>query len=238
MSRTSQTKKEYLDGDERVKAQLADWRLPARTAAELVGHYTVVSHSNGSPIFSRGSPADVLYWVRTGLVALYYPLEDGRRVLARLCGPGEIFGYTDFIDDTGHNVQAFDAVAKTNCKIALLTHEHVQKVLHQLDPETLVSLLERLKTAWSMELQHWVRFLGMHFRQRLELVLADLASRCGVRDDRGTILLAELSHETLAEMIGSSRPIVSKLLAEMTEERIISRHDGHYLLQTAPKARF
>jgi CRP/FNR family transcriptional regulator, cyclic AMP receptor protein len=227
--------KEYWEGDERLKANLADWRLPPKVAAELVEHYTLVRHAKGSTIFTRGSPADVLYWIRAGLVALYYPLEDGRRILARLCGPGEIFGYADFISDTGHRAQSFEAVARTNCQIALLTHERVSKVLRELDSETLVLLLERVSTAWSMEQQRLVHFLGMPFRERLELVLADLAKRCGVKDDRGTLLLAELSHETLAEMIASSRPIVSKLLADMMEERIIIRDGGRYLVRKIQK---
>jgi CRP-like cAMP-binding protein len=229
--------KDRREGDERLRSQLADWKFPARVAEELTEHNTKVDHLKGSVIFSRGSPADVLYWIRSGLVDLYFPLDDGNRVLARLCGPGDILGYTDFVDDTGHRVQAFDAVARTKSQVAFLTYEHVREVLSQLDPQVVVQLLERCKTIWSIELQHWVQFVGMHFRRRLELVLTDLARRYGVTDDRGTLLVADLSHETLAQMIGSSRPIVSRLLADMTKERIIARHGGRYLLRNIPNLR-
>ena len=60
--------KDHWEGDERLKANLADWRLPPKVAAELVEHYTLVRHAKGSTIFTRGSPADVLYWIRAGLV--------------------------------------------------------------------------------------------------------------------------------------------------------------------------
>ena len=67
-------------------------------------------------------------------------------------------------------------------------------------------------------------FLGMPFRERLDVVLHELGSKFGVRDKRGILLMPELSHADLAEMIGSSRPMVSRLIAEMTEE-------GHLLRQ-------
>jgi CRP/FNR family transcriptional regulator, polysaccharide utilization system transcription regulator len=235
MSRASLITKYDWEGDERLKASLANWGLPAEVVAELVGHHTSVTHSKGSVIFSRGSRADILCWIRTGFIALYYPLDDGRRVLARLCRPGEVIGYVDFIDDHGHRVHAFEAIARAKCQIALMTREHVVEVLRRLDTDAMMPLIERLNTGRSMELQHWVRFAGMHFRQRLELVLADLATRCGVEDDRGTLLLPELSHDTLAEMIGSSRPIVGRLLSEMMNERVIIRDDGRYILRKIPK---
>jgi CRP-like cAMP-binding protein len=222
------------EGDQRLKARLVDWQLSEQVIEILVGHHHLMTYSKGSVIFLSGAPADVLYWVKTGRVILYYPQDDGERVFVRACGPGELIGYADFIDDRGQRVQAFEAFAGTNCQIALLTREHVRKVLREINPDMLVEFFEHLSTAWSIELQRWVKFVGLGYRQRLELVLSDLASRFGVKEARGTLLLAELSHQDLAEMIGSSRPMVSRLLGEMIEQRLIARHDGHYLLRDGP----
>jgi CRP-like cAMP-binding protein len=75
-----------------------------------------------------------------------------------------------------------------------------------------------LNTYWSSTAYHRIRFLSLSFRERLEMVLADLGYRFGVVESRGTILTLELSHDSLAEMIGSSRPMVSRLIGEMTAE--------------------
>jgi CRP/FNR family transcriptional regulator, cyclic AMP receptor protein len=219
------------EGDQRLKARLIDWQLSEQVIETLLGHHHVVSYSKGSAVFLQGAPADVLYWVQTGLVVLYHPQADGERVFVRLSGPGELIGYADFIDDTGRRVQAFEAFTRTNCQIALLTREHVYKVLREINSDMLVKLLEHLSTAWSIELQRWVKFVGLDYRQRLELVLSDLARGYGVKEARGTLLLAQLSHQDLAEMIGSSRPMVSRLLSDMIEQRLIARHDGHYIIR-------
>jgi hypothetical protein len=70
----------------------------------------------------------------------------------------------------------------------------------------------------------------MSFRERLEVVLNELGSKFGVRDTRGILLMPELAHADLADMIGSSRPMVSRLIAEMTEERFLLRQGKQFIL--------
>jgi DNA-binding IclR family transcriptional regulator len=70
----------------------------------------------------------------------------------------------------------------------------------------------------------------MTLRERLEAVFAELAERFGVSDARGILITPELDQEGLAEMIGGSRPMVSKLLMEMKQEGVIAREGKHYIL--------
>ena len=72
--------------------------------------------------------------------------------------------------------------------------------------------------------------LNLPFWDRLTMVLSDLATRAGVQDSEGTILIPELGHEDLAEMIGCSRPMVSRLIAEMIESGLLTRRGKQYVL--------
>jgi CRP-like cAMP-binding protein len=51
-----------------------------------------------------------------------------------------------------------------------------------------------------------------------------------VRDSRGILLVPELAHADLADMIGSSRPMISRLIAEITEEDLLLRQDKQFIL--------
>jgi hypothetical protein len=73
----------------------------------------------------------------------------------------------------------------------------------------------------------------MLFRERLEAVLMELGAKFGVRDTRGVLLMPELAHADLADMIGSSRPMVSRLIAEMTEEGLLLRQGKQFILLSA-----
>jgi len=84
-----------------------------------------------------------------------------------------------------------------------------------------------------LTLHWWTSFLGLPFEQRLETVLSDLGRRVGVTDNRGTLIIPELSQADLAEMIASSRPLVSRLLNEMEERGLVQRRGKQYLLLKA-----
>jgi len=57
---------------------------------------------------------------------------------------------------------------------------------------------------------------------------SDLESARRIDDKRGTLIMLELSHETLAEMIGSSRPMVSKLVDDMLREGLLARSEQRH----------
>ena len=68
------------------------------------------------------------------------------------------------------------------------------------------------------------------YSERLETVLHDLARKFGVKESRGTLLIPEFGHADFAEMIGSSRPMVSRLIAEMIANHRLAYDDRHYIV--------
>jgi CRP-like cAMP-binding protein len=215
---------------ERLLEQLAAWQLPAECLTELIEHSHCISYAPGAPIFLKGSTADVIFWVLTGLVKVSYPNTDGTRVVVKFAGPGDVIGFADTVDSAGHHTQAFESEAVTKSSVALFTRDHVFRALLRLSPQKLVSLIESLNSSWSTMHSFYARFLGLSFRERLEIIFAQLAQRFGVKDSRGVLLTPELSQEALAEMIASSRPMVSRLIAEMVDQRVIARQGKHYIL--------
>lgn len=219
------------EAQHRLQAQLAEWRLPSHLTEEFIDHHTMVTYPKGFIIFLQGSPADVAFWIFSGLIKIYCPQPDGSRILVRVAGPGDVIGHVDFIDAKGRRAQVFEAHALTKSSLALFTREHVVKVLQKLDSGTLIGLLEHVNTTWSNSIYTSAAFLGLSFRMRLEIVFADLGARFGVKEARGVLLTPELSHAELAEMIGSSRPMVSRLVAEMTDQGMLSRQGRRYILR-------
>jgi len=189
-----------------------------------------VRYPKRSPLFLQGAPADVVFAVFNGLVKVYCPGADGNRILVHLAGPGDVIGYADFVDAKGQRSQMFEAHALTSCSVALFTRHHLLKVMRELDQNTLTRMLESLNGFWSSVVHRYAVYLSMSLRERLQMVLADLGARFGVQEARGILLTPELAQEELAEMIGSSRPMVSKLLSEMAERSMIACQGRRYIL--------
>jgi len=196
--------------------------------AEVIDHRVSAAFAKGETIFLQGSTADVAYWITSGLAKVYFPLPDGNRVVVRLAGPGEFIGVIDHQGTNGRRVQALEAAAMTEVSVAILTRGRVLAMLSSMSPARLVDLLEDVNTAWSEMFSWRARFLGLSFRDRLQWVFENLA-RYGVRDSHGILLTPELSQNELAQMIGSSRPEISRLIAEFMKRGVLARQGKHYI---------
>ncbi|MGD0292187.1 MAG: helix-turn-helix domain-containing protein [Candidatus Binataceae bacterium] len=90
--------------------------------------------------------------------------------------------------------------------------------------------MQEMTAAWSSFTHYWVRFLGMNYDQRLETVLGELAKKFGIRDARGILLVPEFGHSDFAEMVGCSRPMVSRLIGEMISAGSLAQDGKHYII--------
>jgi CRP-like cAMP-binding protein len=204
--------------------------LPAAMTADLLDETIVVPYGRNFRPFLQGAPADVLMLVLSGVVKVYCAQGNARRFLLQLAGPGDLIGYADFVDGMGRRNQIFESEALTNCTVALIFRHRVIKRLQGLDSAGLVALLEQANTFWSSVAYRYASLLSFSYRERLEIVLSEVATRFGIRDARGIMLALELGHEDWAAMIGCSRPMASRLFADLVRARILSRDGKRYII--------
>jgi CRP/FNR family transcriptional regulator, cyclic AMP receptor protein len=223
-----------VEAKTRLQKQVCELGLAPEVAEEVFGHHVLMNYNKGATVASCGSPAQGLFYVITGMLKVYCPRPNGTRTLVKLVGPGDVVGYADYVDAKGHRAQVFGIDALTKSSVALFTREHILKILSTLEQSVLLRAIERLNTAWSAMAQWFGTFLGMSFQERLELVLSELATKFGVRDSRGILLTPELVHADFADMIGSSRPMVTRLMAEMIKQGLLLREGKRLILPKPP----
>ena len=224
-----------VQAQDKLMARLVALGIPKQSASALLERHILLRYPKGAELFTKGSPADVIFAVMSGVVKVMSVRQGSDRVLVELAGTGDLVGYADFMDAHGERSQLFGAEALTNSCVALFTRHHVAQVLKGLEPEALIRIGSALNSMWAAVTYRYASFLGMSLRKRLEFVLSELAERFGVPDARGTLLLPELAQEELAEMIGSSRPMVSKLLTEMTTRGTLVRSGRRHILLAPSK---
>lgn len=212
------------------EAGLFSWGIPEQTARELTAHHTETCYESGKLIFSQGSPADIVLWVVKGVVREICPNPNGTQTLVRLATAGDILGLADKLDDKGNWVRRFEAWTASKCVLAIVTRQHVRDLLKGMNADELLTVAERMHSASSEWVQHYATFLGLSYRERIEIVLAELGRKFGVPDGEGLLLTFEPTHSDLAEMIGSSRPVVGRVLSELIEDGELSRRDRKYIL--------
>jgi CRP/FNR family transcriptional regulator, cyclic AMP receptor protein len=213
-----------------LRTKLGGLNLPVDLVDELIDRHIAVSFEKGALAFCEGNTDDMFACILSGYVNVYCPVGDGNRTLVRMAGPGEIIGYSDYIDEKGRHARMFEAQVATKCTLALFSRDHITRLLSGLPSDALVSIVASLNTFWSENLRRFATLLNLPFWDRLIMVMSDLAKRAGVRDAEGIILIPEIRHEDLSEMIGCSRPMVSRLIAIMVESGLLSRRGNQYVL--------
>jgi CRP/FNR family transcriptional regulator, cyclic AMP receptor protein len=206
----------------RLQTRLAPCNLPESFLAELLRRYTPVQYPRDSLILKHEASSDVVFLVLSGFVKIYLR-GPTRRILFRLAGPGDIIGHAALPGDEPATQSMLEGCVLTDCTLALFTRQQVVRALESLDSKTVVGLLEQASVWWYSGVERYVTLMGLSFRERLQAVLADLGARFGVKDARGVLLIPEITHDDLAEMIGSSRPMVSRLLEEMADQGLVER---------------
>lgn len=212
------------------EAGLFSWGIPEETARELTRHHTELGYSPGKLIFGQGSPADIVLWVVKGVVREVCPNPNGTQTLVRLATAGDILGLADKLDNSGQWVRRFEAWTASQCVLAVVTREHVRGLMKNMPAEELLTLSERMNSAAAEWVEYYATFLGLSYRERIEMVMAELGRKFGVPDSDGILLTFEPTHSDLAEMIGSSRPVVGRVLTELVEDGEVGRRERKYIL--------
>ncbi|MFZ2063046.1 MAG: Crp/Fnr family transcriptional regulator [Candidatus Binatus sp.] len=213
-----------------LRTSLSRFNLPVELVEELIERHIVVAFEKGALAFYEGNTDGMLACILSGYVNVYCPVGDGNRTLVRLAGPGEVIGYPDYIDEKGRHARLFEAQVATKCTLALFSRDHVVRLLASLPTDVLISIIASLNTFWSENLRFFATLLNLPFWNRLTIVMSDLAKRAGVKDADGIILIPEIGHEGLSEMIGCSRPMVTRLIAEMVQSGLLARRGKQYVL--------
>ncbi len=222
--------RQHEEGFTILRTSLSCLKLPLDLVDELIERHIAVAFEKGAMAFCEGNTDGMIACILSGYVKVYCPVADGNRTLVRLAGPGEIIGYSDYVDEKGRNARMFEVQVASKCTLALFNRDHIVRLLADLPMENLISIISALNTFWSENLRFFTTLLNLPFWDRLTIVLSDLAKRAGVRDSEGIILIPEVFHEDLAEMIGCSRPMVSRLIAQMVESGLLARRGKQYVL--------
>ena len=213
-----------------LRTNLSHLNLPMDLVDELIERHIAVAFEKGELALGEGNTDGMLACILSGYVNVYHSLGDGTRTVVRMAGPGEVIGYPDYIDEKGRQARLFEAQVASKCTLALFSREHVASLLAGLPADALISVLTYLNTFWSENLRRFTVMLSLPFWDRLMIVMSDLAKRAGVRDADGIILMPELGHQELSEMIGCSRPLVTRMIAEMVKSGLLARREKQYVL--------
>jgi CRP-like cAMP-binding protein len=199
-----------------------EWRLLKDVPAEEVRQVVAISRrrsfQKGEVVFHQGDPGDSLHLVVKGrfAVRIMTPLGDSVTIAVR--GPGENFGEMALVDPETRRSATVQALEPAETQAVYYGELERLRAKH---PQISQVLIAFLAGALRRENELLLEALYVPADRRLLRRLAELAATYADAD--GVIALTQ---EELAQMAGTSRATVNRVLREEERRGTIELHRG------------
>lgn len=206
-------------------AELDDRELAAIAAVAKARHY-----AKDDVIFHADESGDVFCLIREGQVKVTMISPEGKEIILSLLGPGDFFGEMALLDDEPRSATV---VATETLDLVTIWRSDFLQILQEnfsITRKVLAELSRRLRTA-----SNRIESLAtMDVYGRLARFFLELAQDSGKSLDNGYVAVTRPTHQSIANMIGTSRETVSRLIHDlMRQNLLLSEGKTIYLRKTA-----
>jgi CRP/FNR family cyclic AMP-dependent transcriptional regulator len=186
----------------------------------------VISVPKGEAIFSQGDRADAIYFVQSGRVKVSVVSSAGKEAVLEMLGPHGLFGEGSLV---GQPLRLGTATALEPVTLFQVEKRAMLRALREqvdLSGKFMSFLLTR-KVALEEDLCDQ---LFNDSEKRLARVLLKLV-RLHVSDGLADLPMPTVSHETLAEMVGTTRSRITHFMNKFRNMGLIE-YKGHLTVRT------
>lgn len=178
-------------------------------------------------IFVEGEPGEAFYFIKKGNVKVYRSYPDGREHILSILGEGNVFAEATLF--TGISYPA-SASAYEDCTIGMIKNSDMENMVVNT-PTLALALIKVMsqKLIFSQQKIRDLTFSDVFARTAAELL--KLSEQFG-KEDKGEVkITVEFSRQQLAELVGTTRETISRVISKFKKEKAI-REEGNNIVIT------
>ncbi|KPJ90361.1 MAG: hypothetical protein AMJ53_13770 [Gammaproteobacteria bacterium SG8_11] len=184
-------------------------------------------YHRGELVFHVGASSDEVFVLQEGRVKVFELSKEGKEVILWFCFPGELFGLSEVFQRSGREVNAQAcgqvevlAIKKADFERYLKQHTHLAIYVIELLAYRLRELSDVLLNIASDDVT-----------SRVVKLLSRLCSRYGKLLDSDIVLDIALTHQEMADMIGTTRQTVTTVLSMLRKKGVLTMKQRSIYLQ-------
>ena len=177
-------------------------------------------------VYLPGDPGRSVYFVNGGRIKVSKVTRDGKELTLAYRGPGEVFGELVLIDGGPREEMA---EAMENALISELERGEFEKILQK---EGMVGYrLTKIVAQRRRDVENKIeQLIFKDVNAKLAELLLRLAAEYGIDDKRGTLVALKITHQEMANLIGSTRETVSLTLSQFKRKGLIQTEGRKVIL--------
>jgi CRP/FNR family cyclic AMP-dependent transcriptional regulator len=198
-------------------ASFGDFKADVMEELEEISY--PVRYPGKATLFAEGEAPRGIFILYSGRVKLFLCSGEGRMLIVRMAGPGDVIGLPGTLSGWPYEVTAETLLP---CELAFVKRKPFLRFMHS-HKEVCIGVADQLTKIYS-SLCHEVRCLGLSQSadEKLAKLLLDWPLNQG---DTPSQIKFPFTHEELAQMIGSARETVSRVFGEL-KRRHIAEQEG------------
>lgn len=158
-----------------------------------------------------------LYIILIGSLIITKVLKNKHKITLNLLNTGDTFGQLELVDDNFY----YEAEAIDKTKIACINYNTIMKACSNYPPFNLFFVNHLIYR--SAKAYHFIEIIShKSITSRLVSLLLLLAEQNGTHANNGIMLNFSITHKILAQIIGSNRVSVTRILSELLKTKLIS----------------
>lgn len=175
------------------------------------------SYDKGRVLFMEGEFGEAVHFVIEGRVKIYKTSENGKEHILYIAGPGDIFAEVILFNEVNYPATA-EVMEKS--RIGKIRNEDLEQVL-KAHPSMAVAIIKVLNKRL-IDAQQRVKSLALdNTYGRTARMLMKLAMEHGVKTEKGVELELSISRQELANMVGTTRETVTRVLMAFKKYNLI-----------------
>ena len=189
------------------------------------------NYEKGEIIYFEKDDIEKLYFLIKGRVKLTMMSAEGKEKVVDILHQGDIFGEISFFD---HNPQPLTAEVQENCTLLIISWNDFENIIKD-SPSLSIKIIEALAKKTRL-LANQVRELVFQDAEgRLAALLKRFASEYGKKDNENIIIGIGLTHQEIANLLGTSRVTVTKIINKFEKEKILRTQNRKIIIQNMSK---
>jgi len=181
---------------------------------------SIVKYRKNDAVFSQGDPADAVFYVQKGKLKVTVVSARGKEAVAAILDPDEFFGEACM---AGQSLRLVTVSAMTDAVVVRIEKEEMIRLIQEHPALSQMFMTHILNRTIRVEADLIDQLFNSSEKRlaRLLLLLANYG-----KEGQLEPILAHISQETLAEMIGTTRSRVSFFMNRFRKLGFIS-YNGH-----------
>lgn len=173
------------------------------------------SLTKGALLFSQGDESDGLFIIKSGRAKVFISDENGKEMMIAVLGQGEVVGEIASLDGEQRTASVVAMEPTTVLRIAQGDFKRFLSENHELAFEIIQVLTKRIRS-------YATSVSNLAFKNVYERIVVMLEQNSSEQEDGSRVVDGPFTHQDVADMVGSSREMVSRVFSELSKGGYIS----------------